>query len=65
MPICIHKLNLFRMAKKYLPFQVGDALKTSSNIKKLKKIINFTPRVKIESGIKNFVEWYKSYYKIK
>ena len=51
--------------KKYLPFQVGDALKTSSNIKKLKKIINFTPRVKIESGIKNFVEWYKSYYKIK
>ena len=51
--------------RKYLPFQVGDALKTSSSIKKLKKTINFTPRVKIESGIKNFVEWYKNYYQIK
>tara|TARA_B110000238_G_C15844509_1_gene318309 strand:+ start:383 stop:598 length:216 start_codon:yes stop_codon:yes gene_type:complete len=31
----------------------------------LKKIINFTPRVKIESGIRDFVEWYKSFYKVK
>ena len=51
--------------KKYLPFQTGDALKTSSNIKKLKKITNFKPSINIEKGIRNFVKWFKIYYKIK
>ena len=58
--------NLGRKAKKkYLPFQIGDALETSAKISKLKKVIGFVPKVKINKGIDNFIRWYKEYYKIK
>ena len=47
----------------YLPFQIGDALKTYDNIKKLKNLIKFKPKVKIKKGIKKFVEWYVNFSK--
>jgi UDP-glucuronate 4-epimerase len=47
----------------YLPFQIGDALKTYANIKKLKNLIKFKPKVKIKKGIKKFVEWYVNFSK--
>ena len=49
----------------FLPFQIGDALKTYANINKLKKLIKFKPKVKINEGIKKFVEWYKDFSKKK
>ncbi len=49
----------------FLPFQIGDALKTYANINKLKKLIKFKPKVKINEGIKKFVEWYKDFSKQK
>ena len=61
----LEKILGIKSKKKYLPFQTGDALKTSSSTKKLKKIINFTPSIKIEEGIIKFAKWYKNYYKIK
>ena len=47
----------------YLPFQIGDALKTYANINKLKKLIKFKPKIKINEGIKKFVEWYEDFSK--
>lgn len=47
---------------KYLPLQKGDVYKTHANIKKLQKISNFTPKTSVESGVKNFVDWFESYY---
>ena len=49
----------------YLPFQIGDALKTYANVNKLKKLIKFSPRVKIDEGIKKFVSWYINFSKSK
>ncbi|MCP3682789.1 MAG: SDR family NAD(P)-dependent oxidoreductase [bacterium] len=40
--------------------QMGDVNKTYANISKAKKLLGYEPTVKIEEGIKKFVEWYKN-----
>jgi len=49
--------------KNFLPLQPGDVPETYANIDSLKDAINYTPRTSIEIGIKNFINWYKEYYK--
>ncbi len=57
--------NLKRKAKiKKLPLQTGDIIKTHSDIKKLKKLTGYNPKININIGIKKFIEWYKDYYKV-
>lgn len=57
--------NLKQKAKiNFKPIQPGDVEKTFANISKAKKMLGFNPRTKIEEGVKNFIEWYKEYYKI-
>jgi UDP-glucuronate 4-epimerase len=56
--------NLGKKAKKKLmPIQPGDVPSTMADIRKLRKL-GWKPTTRIEKGIKNFVEWYKMYYKI-
>ena len=58
--------NLSKIAKiKFLPLQQGDVADTSCDTKKIKSYINFVPKTNYKIGIKNFVDWYKSYYKNK
>ena len=55
--------NLGKKARKnLLPMQPGDVPKTVADIKKLKKL-GWKPTTRIDKGIKNFVEWYREYYK--
>ena len=49
--------------KKMMPMQPGDVPSTVADIRKLKKL-GWKPTTRIEEGIKNFVAWYKEYYKI-
>ena len=44
--------------------QKGDVAKTQSDSKLLEEYIKFKPRTHINDGIKNFVKWYKEYYKV-
>lgn len=37
--------------------QPGDVLKTYADIKKAKKLLGWEPKVKLEDGLKNFVNW--------
>ena len=48
----------------YLPMQKGDIKLTFADNSKLKKYINFMPKVTPKEGIRSFVNWYKKYYKI-
>ena len=48
--------------KKYLPLQAGDNKKTHSNTKKLRKILNYRPKVNFRVGVNNFVKWYRDHY---
>ena len=51
--------------KEFLDIQPGDVTKTHSNTEKLEEWINYKPTTSIETGISNFVDWYKNYYKKK
>ena len=58
--------NLNSRAKRiFLPMQLGDVHTTYADVTALEEKINFRPGTSLDSGIKNFVDWYKSYYKIK
>jgi UDP-glucuronate 4-epimerase len=48
--------------KELLPTQPGDVLSTVADIEKLRKM-GWEPTTRIEEGIKNFVQWYREYYK--
>ena len=48
--------------KNLLPLQPGDVPDTYADVEALARDVNYRPQTKIETGIANFVEWYKSYY---
>ena len=48
---------------RYKPLQKGDVIKTHANVNKLINYINYRPLIKIEKGIFEFINWFKSYYK--
>lgn len=59
------EMNLQLKSKsKKLPLQVGDIIKTHSDISLLRKYSGYKPMTNIKMGIKRFIQWYKEYYKI-
>jgi UDP-glucuronate 4-epimerase len=56
--------NLDKKAdKNYLPLQAGDVPATYANVDALIDYVGYSPSTSIESGIENFIKWYKDYYK--
>jgi UDP-glucuronate 4-epimerase len=57
--------SLDMIAKKnFLPLQSGDVPATSSDTSELEKWVGFKPNTSVESGVAQFVDWYKDFYKI-
>lgn len=50
--------------KNLLPLQPGDVPATYANVDDLVKDMGYKPSTSIETGIKNFVNWYKDFYKV-
>jgi len=50
--------------KNMLPLQPGDVPATYANVDDLITNIGYKPETSVETGISNFVDWYKTYYKI-
>ena len=48
----------------FLPMQPGDVKETFADINDLVEAINFNPNTSINNGLKSFIDWYKSYYKL-
>ena len=46
----------------FMPKQLGDVEKTESDCSKITSLVNYKPKVSIEDGISNFIDWYKEYY---
>ena len=58
--------NLNKKAKiKFIEKQIGDVHKTKASKNKLYKKINFYPKTHIETGVKNFINWFKEYHEIR
>ena len=66
----LHVVNLLenelgRTAKKeMLPMQPGDVLETFADIEELTRDTGFRPDTSIEDGIRDFVAWYRTHYKV-
>ncbi|MCG6553863.1 MAG: NAD-dependent epimerase [Candidatus Magnetominusculus sp. LBB02] len=50
--------------KTLLPMQPGDVAATYADIEELTRDTGFKPSTPLEEGIRNFVAWYKGYFKI-
>jgi len=50
--------------KNMLPIQPGDVPATFANVDDLTRDVGFKPATPIEVGVKNFVEWYRTFYKV-
>ena len=45
-----------------LPMQDGDVPATEADVTALESDFGYRPKVKVEEGIRRFVDWYRSYY---
>jgi len=50
--------------RKYEGSQPGDMVETRADISRAKNKLQYKPSVDMEEGVKDFVDWYKNYYKI-
>ena len=50
--------------KNLQPMQAGDVAKTWADVSGLEKDYNYQPNTPVKEGIKQFIDWYKEYYKI-
>ena len=58
------EINLDKKAVlNFKELQDGDVIETSSDSSLLGDWINFKPKVKIDTGLKIFVRWFRNYYK--
>ncbi len=53
-----------RAIKELLPMQIGDVPDTYADVEDLVKQFSYKPKTSIEEGIRNFVSWYRNYYKV-
>lgn len=45
-----------------LPLQAGDVPDTEADVSELIERVGYRPRVAVEEGVANFVQWYREYY---
>lgn len=50
--------------KEFLPLQPGDVPSTYADVSDLVRDVGYKPNTTIAEGVKQFVNWYKQYYKI-
>jgi len=50
--------------KEFRPMQKGDVAETFADISGLANAINYKPKTNIQTGVKQFIDWYKKYYEI-
>ena len=50
--------------KNMMPLQAGDVLETSADTQPLYDAIGFKPQTSVKDGVKNFVDWYRDFYKV-
>ena len=49
--------------KIFLPMQDGDVKKTFADTKKLELKINYKPQTELKTGLREFISWFKKYFK--
>ena len=47
-----------------LPLQAGDVPDTFADSSALEQSVGYKPSVSVEDGVKQFVDWYRDFYKV-
>ncbi|TWT58211.1 dTDP-glucose 4,6-dehydratase [Thalassoglobus neptunius] len=47
-----------------LPMQPGDVPATFADIESIREVTGFAPKTSLDSGIEQFVKWYRDYYQV-
>ena len=50
--------------KNFMPMQQGDVPATWADTSLLKSLTGYTPNTDLSTGVQNFVNWYRNYYKL-
>jgi UDP-glucuronate 4-epimerase len=50
--------------KNLLPLQLGDVPDTYADVEDLVRDVGYRPATSVEEGVRKFVEWYRSYYRV-
>jgi UDP-glucuronate 4-epimerase len=58
----IERLLGVTAAKQLLPMQPGDVAESFADIEPARRDLGFEPKATIESGLANFVRWYREYH---
>lgn len=61
---CIEDALGKKAEKNLLPLQDGDVPETYANTDALQEWVGFVPATPVQTGIANFVAWYRDYYKV-
>jgi len=61
---CIEDALGQKAEKRLLPLQDGDVPETYANTDALQDWVGFVPGTSVQTGIGNFVAWYRDYYKV-
>jgi len=48
--------------KNFLPMQLSEVPVTYADISKSQKVLGFSPKISLETGIEKFLAWYREYY---
>lgn len=60
---CIEERLGLVAKKNFLPMQDGDVLKTYADISETQRDFNYSPRIKLQKGVDEWVSWYLSFCK--
>ncbi|MCP1446600.1 UDP-glucuronate 4-epimerase [Pseudomonas sp. GGS8] len=61
---CLESALGIKAQRNFMPLQAGDVIKTWADISALAEWVDFRPQVTVETGVAEFVKWYRHFYQI-
>ncbi|WLI14794.1 MULTISPECIES: NAD-dependent epimerase/dehydratase family protein [Pseudomonas] len=61
---CLETALGIKARRNFLPLQAGDVVKTWADVSALAEWVDFRPQVTVETGVAEFVKWYRHFYQI-
>jgi UDP-glucuronate 4-epimerase len=61
---CLESALGVKAERNFLPMQAGDMVKTWADVSALSNWVDYSPQVAVETGVKEFVKWYRHFYQV-
>jgi UDP-glucuronate 4-epimerase len=61
---CLETALGMKARRNFMPLQAGDVVKTWADVSALAEWVDFSPQVTLETGVGEFVKWYRHFYQL-